>query len=441
MLPCELGESCMEAVFGGIKSYVFQGSRPGPSSSTLVGSSTDLEGIYRKYSESSTTYYDYYIVSTIFDPLKGLIISDSEATYSRTTRDTYTTFQPHTQDSLNEYTEDYRETRTGPMPEERVIKRETIVEESVWSETDGGWVELVRPPVAGGSAGSQVVTQVIAQALGEPYVVQSGDSLWAIAERIYGDGSRWQDIAGANPQLQNPNAIYAGQALYLPEAPTTSLPTLTDGYCIDPMGCQSSEADSAVSPVQQQDVPRRHPLADIPTTLEPMNTNFPLLLPDHKGTAFGVQISGGVNFWGFSGQGQLAFMGHDDGPWYDRFGLVLSGGGGLMGGDTQWYEGLRKVDMVKGKVPGVGIGVTGGIIAVGNLGSLHDLNGSGYGVGGSVYAGVGGSADYFAPLPGTPDPFTGLDVGIGVGVGAEVHVQATKSLVLTPGSVLRAIFD
>jgi hypothetical protein len=160
---------------------------------------------------------------------------------------------------------------------------------------------------------------------------------------------------------------------------------------------------------------------------------------NHKGTAFGIQVNGGVNFWGFSGQLQVALMGHDDGPWYDRYGVVFTPGVGLGGGDVNWYENLRKVDMVKGKVPGVGMGSSAGIIAVGNLGSLHDLGGTGYSVGGSAYAGLGGSADYFAPPMGTPDPFTGLDVGIGIGIGAEIHVQGSQTWVFTLGDLLRGV--
>ncbi|MGF1426129.1 LysM peptidoglycan-binding domain-containing protein [Kitasatospora sp. LaBMicrA B282] len=33
---------------------------------------------------------------------------------------------------------------------------------------------------------------------GQAYTVQDGDSLWAIAERFYGDGDRYQEIANAN---------------------------------------------------------------------------------------------------------------------------------------------------------------------------------------------------------------------------------------------------
>ncbi|HKC14864.1 MAG TPA: LysM peptidoglycan-binding domain-containing protein [Patescibacteria group bacterium] len=48
------------------------------------------------------------------------------------------------------------------------------------------------------------------------YEVKSGDSLWAIAEKVYGSGYNWVDIASAN-KLKNPGAINAGDSLTIPE--------------------------------------------------------------------------------------------------------------------------------------------------------------------------------------------------------------------------------
>ncbi len=48
-----------------------------------------------------------------------------------------------------------------------------------------------------------------------PYVVQPGDSLSRIAQRVYGDMEQWQAIAEAN-KLPDPNLILPGQVLTLP---------------------------------------------------------------------------------------------------------------------------------------------------------------------------------------------------------------------------------
>lgn len=45
------------------------------------------------------------------------------------------------------------------------------------------------------------------------YYIQKGDSLGSIAQKIFGDKSKWKELAAAN-NLQDPNKIYAGDALY-----------------------------------------------------------------------------------------------------------------------------------------------------------------------------------------------------------------------------------
>lgn len=60
------------------------------------------------------------------------------------------------------------------------------------------------------------------------YTVVSGDSLWAIAERLLGDGFRWTELWTLNQHRQmpdgrmftNPNLIYAGWTLDLPQDET-----------------------------------------------------------------------------------------------------------------------------------------------------------------------------------------------------------------------------
>lgn len=47
------------------------------------------------------------------------------------------------------------------------------------------------------------------------YTVESGDTLWAIAERYYGDGSKYQVIADASG-IANPDLIHPGQVLTIP---------------------------------------------------------------------------------------------------------------------------------------------------------------------------------------------------------------------------------
>jgi hypothetical protein len=50
------------------------------------------------------------------------------------------------------------------------------------------------------------------------YTVQDGDTLWSIAQQSYGDGQMWPHIYHANrAQIANPNVIYPGQVLIIPQ--------------------------------------------------------------------------------------------------------------------------------------------------------------------------------------------------------------------------------
>lgn len=47
------------------------------------------------------------------------------------------------------------------------------------------------------------------------YTIRKGDTFWSIAQRIYGDGQRWKDIAQANPSV-DPKKLAIGQEIDLP---------------------------------------------------------------------------------------------------------------------------------------------------------------------------------------------------------------------------------
>jgi hypothetical protein len=50
----------------------------------------------------------------------------------------------------------------------------------------------------------------------QSYTVQSGDTLWDIAERVYGDGAQYHRIADASG-IANPDLIMPGQVLTIPK--------------------------------------------------------------------------------------------------------------------------------------------------------------------------------------------------------------------------------
>jgi nucleoid-associated protein YgaU len=50
------------------------------------------------------------------------------------------------------------------------------------------------------------------------YTIEEGDTLWAIAKKFYGDGSKYRYIVDANLEvIKDENLIYAGQTIRIPD--------------------------------------------------------------------------------------------------------------------------------------------------------------------------------------------------------------------------------
>jgi nucleoid-associated protein YgaU len=50
------------------------------------------------------------------------------------------------------------------------------------------------------------------------YTIEEGDTLWKIAEKFYGDGSKYKHIVNANLEvIKNEDLIYPGQKIRIPE--------------------------------------------------------------------------------------------------------------------------------------------------------------------------------------------------------------------------------
>ena len=110
------------------------------------------------------------------------------------------------------------------------VNASVILEEITQGEQDGTndlyltitmrqWQRLEAPVLAlsGGGATTARDSQTGAAST-KTYTVQSGDCLWNLAEKYYGDGSQYKKLAAANPEITNPNLIYPGQVLTIPPA-------------------------------------------------------------------------------------------------------------------------------------------------------------------------------------------------------------------------------
>ena len=110
------------------------------------------------------------------------------------------------------------------------VNASVLIEEITQGEQDGTndlyitiamrqWQRLETPVLAlsGGGATTARDSQTGA-ATTKTYTVQSGDCLWNLAEKYYGDGTQYKKLAAANPEIKNPNLIYPGQVLTIPPA-------------------------------------------------------------------------------------------------------------------------------------------------------------------------------------------------------------------------------
>lgn len=72
------------------------------------------------------------------------------------------------------------------------------------------------------SAGAVMTTQTVSAPMVNPkssgsHTVASGDTLWAIAKKYYGNGAQYSKIIDANKdKIKNPNLIYPGLKLVIP---------------------------------------------------------------------------------------------------------------------------------------------------------------------------------------------------------------------------------
>lgn len=80
---------------------------------------------------------------------------------------------------------------------------------------------MARVPAAGATVASASPAEVFNTApaeAGGSRVISRGDSLWALSRLAYGDGNRYAVIFNANREkIHNPNLIYPGQTVVLPQ--------------------------------------------------------------------------------------------------------------------------------------------------------------------------------------------------------------------------------
>lgn len=92
----------------------------------------------------------------------------------------------------------------------------------LYSGKDAAWstktnTDAPPPPAEEAAPAAEAAPEAApAPAAQRKYTIAPGDTLWAIAERFYGDGSKFPKIAEANG-IANPDLINAGAELVIPE--------------------------------------------------------------------------------------------------------------------------------------------------------------------------------------------------------------------------------
>lgn len=72
-----------------------------------------------------------------------------------------------------------------------------------------------------------------ATAFGEEYTVKTGDSLWKISKERLGSGDNWGKLFAVNRHMiKNPDIIYAGQRLVMPDG-VSAITAEVDDYVIE----------------------------------------------------------------------------------------------------------------------------------------------------------------------------------------------------------------
>ena len=128
--------------------------------------------------------------------------------------------------------------KEDPAPDAEALKKEI---EGLGLNTSGMDISVADDVVkVSGSAVSQEEKEKIIMAVGDStgvaavedevegadpvfHEVKKGDTLWKIAEQALGNGARYPEIFEANkPMLSDPDKIYPGQRLRIPQDCTTA---------------------------------------------------------------------------------------------------------------------------------------------------------------------------------------------------------------------------
>lgn len=182
-----------------------------PTTHTVEAGET-LWSISEKYFKSGFNWVDIAAANNLSDA--GVIKTGMELTIpnvsARLADSTLSTTAPEATPVSQTATPSATSTATiSPSPTVTATSTPTAIATATPTQTPTATPSTISAPEKGDEqAGGDLASATT-------YTVSRGDNLWKIAERAYGDGSRWVEIATAN-NLKNPRIIHSGNNLSIP---------------------------------------------------------------------------------------------------------------------------------------------------------------------------------------------------------------------------------
>lgn len=169
-----------------------------------------IEGVqntFNKTNTSSVTLVDTVNKKLPIQPLPTSIQTIEKPTIAPTIKKPEKSMESSTQQTTKLSTQNLTSSKS-------IESSEALTNQALLKSTDKN--TLIVKELTASQVTSSKVKEELPLDLYHLYIVSKGESIYQIAKRQYGDTEMYIEIVNANPDLDNPNSIRAGQELLLP---------------------------------------------------------------------------------------------------------------------------------------------------------------------------------------------------------------------------------